>query len=234
MSIINCPKCNIEFDNFSKYGAKKFCSRKCANSRIFTKETRQKQSESFRRFFSNLSEHERLLHSQKTHPYFKPKIIEQKLKLPIPEIVGDYSKIYLCKCKYSNAQFYSPTIKQIHPELSRTKKEYSYSCRFKFAISSYPKWFDNASSLISEFGWYSTPGSRRGKTNLNGISRDHLYSITDGWINKVPPNIIRHPANCALIPHKQNQSKYRKSVISLEELHLRINEFEKLYGCPPR
>ena len=33
MSTINCPKCNTEFDNYSKYGLKKFCSRKCANSR---------------------------------------------------------------------------------------------------------------------------------------------------------------------------------------------------------
>ena len=28
-----CPKCNKEFDNYSKYGAKKFCSKTCANYR---------------------------------------------------------------------------------------------------------------------------------------------------------------------------------------------------------
>jgi hypothetical protein len=33
MPIIICPKCNTEFDNYSKYGLKKFCTRKCANSR---------------------------------------------------------------------------------------------------------------------------------------------------------------------------------------------------------
>ena len=31
--ITQCPKCNTEFDNYSKHGNKKFCSRKCANSR---------------------------------------------------------------------------------------------------------------------------------------------------------------------------------------------------------
>jgi hypothetical protein len=36
--IKNCPKCGTEFDDFSKYGPKKFCSRKCANSRIITEE----------------------------------------------------------------------------------------------------------------------------------------------------------------------------------------------------
>jgi hypothetical protein len=38
MAIGICPKCKEEFDNTSKWGPKKFCSRKCANSRIQTKE----------------------------------------------------------------------------------------------------------------------------------------------------------------------------------------------------
>jgi hypothetical protein len=33
VAILICPKCNKEFDNYSKYGPKKFCSRSCANSR---------------------------------------------------------------------------------------------------------------------------------------------------------------------------------------------------------
>ena len=33
MSIKICPKCNVEFEDYSKYGPKKFCSRTCANSR---------------------------------------------------------------------------------------------------------------------------------------------------------------------------------------------------------
>jgi hypothetical protein len=39
--IINCPKCNVEFDNYSKWGVKKFCSRKCSNSRNFSAETNE-------------------------------------------------------------------------------------------------------------------------------------------------------------------------------------------------
>jgi 5-methylcytosine-specific restriction endonuclease McrA len=42
--IEKCPKCNIEFDSYSKWGNKKFCSRKCANSRIFSDESKQKKS----------------------------------------------------------------------------------------------------------------------------------------------------------------------------------------------
>jgi ribosomal protein L31 len=126
--------------------------------------------------------------------------------------------------------FYARTPKHIHPNLSRTKKEYTASCQFKFSISSFPEWYPTASALIQQHGWYSTPGSRFGKRNLNGISRDHLFSITDGWLNNIPPNVIRHPANCNLTPHKQNQRKHTKSSITLEELYKRIDDFNKLYA----
>jgi len=36
--MMNCPKCNSLFDEKSKWGIKKFCSRSCANSRIRTEE----------------------------------------------------------------------------------------------------------------------------------------------------------------------------------------------------
>lgn len=40
-----CPKCGKEFDDYSKWGPKKFCSRKCANSKVFSEESRKKKSE---------------------------------------------------------------------------------------------------------------------------------------------------------------------------------------------
>lgn len=42
-----CPKCNIEFDKNTK-----FCSRKCANSRLFSEETKRKKSEACKKFYS--------------------------------------------------------------------------------------------------------------------------------------------------------------------------------------
>ena len=44
MSIINCPKCNVEFDNKGKWGLRKFCSQSCANSKIQTQEMRDKKA----------------------------------------------------------------------------------------------------------------------------------------------------------------------------------------------
>ena len=44
MPIVNCPKCNTEFENKGLWGTKKFCSRKCANSRLRPKELRDRVS----------------------------------------------------------------------------------------------------------------------------------------------------------------------------------------------
>lgn len=141
------------------------------------------------------------------------------------EYVGPFTRIYLCKCKITGLQWYSTTVKTIHPTAIENKKLYSYQCRFTFSIRDYPNQFEYASKLIKEHGWYSA--SNRGN-NLNGCSRDHLYSVSDGFINSVDPKIISHPANCQVIPHRKNQSKNKKSVITLDELHERIKQFENV------
>lgn len=46
--MINCPKCDTPFEEKSKWGIKKFCSRSCANSRIHSNDTRDKIGNSLR------------------------------------------------------------------------------------------------------------------------------------------------------------------------------------------
>ena len=46
--IKQCPKCNNDFDSYSKWGEKKFCSRSCANSRSFTEESKKKKSKALK------------------------------------------------------------------------------------------------------------------------------------------------------------------------------------------
>lgn len=104
-------------------------------------------------------------------------------------------------------------------------KKYWIECQFKFALNEYPEEFDF--SLIEKYGWYKA--SNHGN-NLTGISRDHKYSVSDGFKNKVDPKIISHPANCELMQHNKNSSKYKKSSITLEELLKRIEKWNKKYG----
>jgi len=47
---------------------------------------------------------------------------------------------------------------------------------------------------------------------------DHIYSVLDGFTNEVEPAIISHPANLRILAAKDNSSKGRKSLITLEEL----------------
>jgi hypothetical protein len=45
------------------------------------------------------------------------------------------------------------------------------------------------------------------KTNVNGVVRDHMYSRKSGFINKVFPELLRHPCNCQIIKHSDNVKK---------------------------
>lgn len=138
---------------------------------------------------------------------------------------GPYTRIYLCTCKITGKQWYSKSVKTIHPSATITKKLYSYQCRFTFSIAKYPHIFEYASPLIKKYGWYSA--SNRGN-NLSGCSRDHLYSVSDGFKNNVDPKIMSHPMNCRIVPHRKNQSKNKKSSITLADLLERIKLFEEM------
>lgn len=165
----------------------------------------------------------------KTGPKPKPKIPKLKRKIrtnSIPNADGPHTIIYLCTCKFTGKQWYSTTVKTIHPSTISTKKLYSYQCRFVFGINSYSEWFSYASNLIKEHGWYSA--SNRGN-NLSGCSRDHLYSVSEGYKNNIDPKIISHPANCEIIPHRKNQNKHKTSSITLDELKERIRKFNLKY-----
>jgi len=96
-------------------------------------------------------------------------------------------------------------------------KAYRPSCEFSFDINLYRSEFDY--SLVEKYGWYSP--SNRGN-NLNGVSKDHMYSVRDGFINGVDYNLIKHPANCRLMKHTKNSSKHSNSEITLQELKERV------------
>lgn len=96
-------------------------------------------------------------------------------------------------------------------------RRYRQLCEFKFNVYHFPSKFDL--SLVDNYGWYKA--KNRGD-NQNGVSRDHMYSIKEGFLNNVDPYYISHPANCRLMRHVDNNVKKTKSSITLEELMHRI------------
>lgn len=103
-------------------------------------------------------------------------------------------------------------------------KEYRIRSKFTFSLNEYPDEFDF--KLIQNHGWYKA--SNRGN-NLTGISRDHLYSVKEGFENNVDPLIVAHPANCRLVLHTVNISKNSKSLLTLNDLLDKIEKWDKKY-----
>jgi hypothetical protein len=101
---------------------------------------------------------------------------------------------------------------------------YRQQCRFNFALSNYPDKFDF--DLINEHGWYK---AKNHGDNLYGVSRDHMVSVRYGFDNKIPPEIISHPANCQLLLHSDNISKLNKCSISIEELYQKIKAWDEKF-----
>ncbi len=116
--------------------------------------------------------------------------------------INKQRKIICDDCKTSYYKFYRPL------------------CEFDFRLEDYPDKFDF--TLIDKHGKYSP--SNKGN-NLNGVSRDHLYSVRDGFVNKIDPEIIKHPANCGLLKHIDNNKKKTNSIITIEELKERIKNW---------
>ena len=106
------------------------------------------------------------------------------------------------------------------------KRLYKLDCRFKFNLADYKEEFNF--ELIKKHGWYAPTNSKA--PNLNGISRDHMFSIDEGFKNNIKPELIAHPANCKLVSQRENSSKYKKSSITLEELKIKIENWNKKYG----
>lgn len=115
---------------------------------------------------------------------------------------------------------------QTYKPIDLSKSQYRAACQFNFKLRDYYDWFITAFPLIESFGWYSP--SNKGN-NLVGCSRDHMYSVSEGYKNNISAEIIRHPANCQVMQHPQNQKKRSNSSITLEDLHMRIERFNNLY-----
>lgn len=77
--------------------------------------------------------------------------------------------------------------------------------------------------LLQEFGWFHPV------KNPNGVSRDHKFSVKDGWKYGVSVEDMKHLANCQIMLHKNNNKKSKNSSITLEELRNNIKNW-----CPRR
>src|SRR5208337_1216727 len=110
----------------------------------------------------------------------------------------------------------------------KSKRQYRHRCKFKFNVHDYPRIFDL--NLLEQHGWYVPTNCKTRPSNLNGVSKDHLLSIDEGFDKKIDPSVMSHPANCNLILHTDNDSKSNKSSIKIDELLDKINNWSSIHS----
>jgi endogenous inhibitor of DNA gyrase (YacG/DUF329 family) len=214
-----CPKCGESFDPIGKWGRKKFCSRRCANGKVHSVETKQKISKSMTG--KKLPEEVKQKLRGDKHPKRRGK--------SLPPVI--YRKIECLQCQREvstssdTRKFCSTDCYMNYKKANRLAREqYELDSKFKFNIYDYPDEFDL--SLIDQFGWYSA--ANKGN-NIYGVSRDHMISISYGFENRIPAEIISHPANCQLMRHNLNSKKNISCSITVEELEQRIKFWNEKY-----
>lgn len=89
----------------------------------------------------------------------------------------------------------------------------------------------NRRASITEFTEYAK--AARGvaytlykKKTPEGLEIDHIFSVKDGFIYRVPVDFISHPANLRLITQAENKRKSHKSIISFEDF-CRLTGYEQ-------
>jgi hypothetical protein len=154
----------------------------------------------------------------------KNRVVSEEQKQKVREKLTKSKKIKsfeLRVCRFCNEKKINKKHKIICDECKNSfYKFYKPQCVFEFDITEYNNKFDL--ELVKNNGWYSPKNKGN---NLKGVSKDHMYSVRDGFINKIDPEIIRHPANCQLLIHSENNSKNYNSSITIEELIERIKNW---------
>ena len=194
-----CQQCNKFFLDYIR-SDRKFCSSSCAAAH--TNSNRIVSDETKSKIRKSLIDK----NLKRTKTKRVPEKITRKCKFCLEFKIDRKKK---CICDDCREKYY---------------KAYRPSCEFNFDIDLYRSEFDF--SLVKKYGWYSP--SNKGN-NLNGVSKDHMYSVRDGFVNGVDYNLIKHPANCRLMKHTDNSSKHSSSVITLQELKDRVSLWEQTH-----
>jgi hypothetical protein len=149
-----------------------------------------------------------------------------KTKLPGKTVC--HVKFYICEktgLPYCNKNRQGNR-RQRSPYILSEKEKYYEAAAFKFNVYDYPAHFDLA--LLEQHGWYTCPGRKRKnyERNVNGVSRDHIVSIAEGFRKGYDPEKLAHPANCRLVLHSENKKKSMRSDMTYEELCEKIKIFD--------
>lgn len=221
---VECETCHKkfqvkEFENDFPSKDRYFCSRSCANSYSAGFANHENISKGVKAYYQT---HSRTLTIKEVR---KCKWCNNEFETTNKRNAKCCSNS--CASKYREFQDYEKKLNAATSDAEKIKiqfRKYRLDASFTFSLKDFPDEFDF--SLIETYGWYK---AKNHGNNLGGISRDHMYSVKDGFLNKVDPKIIAHPANCRLIRQCENASKKNKSCLTLEQLLERIKIWDEKY-----
>jgi hypothetical protein len=230
---VECAKCGKQFvieekEKLFKPNKKYYCSLSCANSHIVSDETKEKIRNGIINYINNNGSFGFLPKDINSFLCREKRICKKCGKEFIPRKKKQNCCSAECQNKYRQIVNYTKKFNCSENEIEKYKilfSIYKKQCKFTFSVSKYNDEFNF--SLIKENGWYSA--SNHGN-NLSGVSRDHRFSINEGFKQKIDPYFLSHPANCELILQKDNSSKHDKCSLTKEELYEKVKEWNEKYG----
>ncbi|AQW89010.1 hypothetical protein FDH34_gp435 [Serratia phage BF] len=207
------------------HSTKKFCNSSCAakyNNSNRTKEQLQAKAASISKSLSTTYNYVcQLCENEKTTTDRKRKLCEDCSTKISPHRSRKFVNIRNCpKCNIKEISL-GCFRHELCPSC-RTITEYRGLCNFTHDLRNYPNEYDLI--LLEEHGMFHP------KKNPKGVSRDHMYSVHDGYHNKVDPSILKHPANCSIMLQTNNTIKHSTSSITYEELLERIRIWDEKYN----
>lgn len=218
------PKCAFCGESISR--KKKFCNQSCSakyNNANRTDEQRKKQGQTLSKSMSTINVGTCVICSA---PY-----TSSKKKQNVCESCSNIHSTEKQRKVHATTRFcpkcgkFEFTFGRFQAETCatcRTLVEYRTACTFTHDLNMYPSEYQL--ELLTEHGMFHP------KKNPKGVSRDHLYSVYDGYNNKVDPTIMKHPANCQLMLQEDNTRKNSNSSITLAELLERIKLWNQRYS----
>lgn len=130
-------------------------------------------------------------HSKKL---WKDPIYRNTIITKLKEIIGDEDHINQWRLKMEQNGYFTPI---------ELKSEFE---KYKQSVWNYTR--KNKLELLENF-------NKRGKSDYH---LDHKYSITQGFLNNIPPEIVGSVYNIEMLYHKDNIKKNSKCSITKEEL----------------
>jgi len=126
-------------------------------------------------------------------------LLRKRIEIMLPSFIDDATKLQL---------------ELLVPEHERTDI-YRYRCMCAFKLTANELQHVKGYDLLVKYGYYNS-------INTIGVVKDHRLSIKAGFISKINPELLSHPANCEFLLHKDNLNKSSNSSITLDDLQKEI------------